>query len=79
MSVIMRVPLVTGVRHNEQPADLEARMGAHVSDMLNAVCLNYWHTARTSMHTPQDMPQEVSSQYPSPEQTMGGAQYYIDP
>ena len=28
------------------------------------------------MHTPQDMPQEVSSQSSSPEQTMGGTQYY---
>ncbi|CDQ59935.1 unnamed protein product [Oncorhynchus mykiss] len=46
-------------------------------DMLNAPSyLNYWHTARTPMHTPQDMLQEVSSQSPSPEQTMGGVQYY---
>ena len=29
--------------------------------MHRAVCLNYWHTARTPMHTPQDMPPEVSS------------------
>ena len=42
------------------------------------VCLNYWHTARTHMHTPQDMPPEVSSQSPSPEQNMGGAQYKIE-
>jgi hypothetical protein len=35
-----------------------------------AGCLNYWHTARTPMHTPQDMPPEASSQSPSPEQTM---------
>ena len=42
--------------------------------MHRAVCLNYWHTARTPMHTPQ----EVSSQS-SPEQTMGGTQYYIEP
>ena len=47
--------------------------------MLLAVCLNYWHTAQTPMHTPQDMPQEVFSQSPSPEQTMGGTQYYIAP
>jgi hypothetical protein len=33
----------------------------------------------TPMHTPQDMPPEVSSQSPSPEQTMGGAQHYIEP
>ena len=51
----------------------------HVECLLScltcrAVCLNYWHTARTPMHTPQDMPQEVSTQSPSPEQTMGGAQ-----
>ena len=42
-------------------------------DMLNAprfLSINYWHTARTPMHTPQ----EVSSQSPNPEQTMGGAQ-----
>jgi hypothetical protein len=44
--------------------------------MHRAVCFNYWRTARTPMHTPQDMPQEVSSQSPSPEQTLGGAQYY---
>ena len=30
--------------------------------MHQAVCLNYWHTAQPPMHTPQDMPQEVSSQ-----------------
>ena len=40
--------------------------------MHRVVCLNYWHPARTPMHTPQDMP-------PSSEQTMGGAQYYIEP
>ena len=28
------------------------------------------------IHTPQDMPPKVSSQSSSPEQTMGGAQYY---
>jgi hypothetical protein len=40
-------------------------------DMLNAPsCLSQTH-----MHTPQDMPQEVSSQSQSPEQTMEGAQY----
>ena len=44
-----------------------------------AVCLNYWYTARTPMHIPQDMPQEVSSQSPSPERTMGGTQYYLEP
>jgi hypothetical protein len=40
--------------------------------MLNsqAVCLNFWHTARTPIHTPQDMSPEVSSQSPSPEQTL---------
>ena len=50
-------------------------------DMLNAPsCLSELrHTARTPMHTPQDMPPEVSSQSPRPEQTMGGAQYYIEP
>ena len=31
------------------------------------------------MHTPQDIPPVVSSQSPSSEQTMGGAQYYIEP
>ena len=31
------------------------------------------------MHTPQDMPPEVSSQSPSQEQAMGGAQYYTEP
>ena len=31
------------------------------------------------MHTPQDMPHEVSSLSPSPEQTLGGTQYYIEP
>ena len=41
-------------------------------DMLN---VHSW----TLMHTPQDMPQEVSSQYPSKEQTMRGTQYYIEP
>ena len=30
--------------------------------MHQAVCLNYWHTAQTHMHTTQDMPPEVSSQ-----------------
>ena len=45
--------------------------------MHQAVCLNYWHTAWTSMHIPQDMPQELSSRSPSPEQTIGGTQYYI--
>jgi hypothetical protein len=29
------------------------------------------------MHTPQNIPPEFSSQSPSPEQTTGGAQYYI--
>ena len=38
-----------------------------------------WHTAQSPMHTPQDMPPEVSSQSPSPEQTIGGAQHYIEP
>ena len=33
--------------------------------MHRAVCLNYWHTARTPMNTPQDMPPEVSSQSPT--------------
>jgi hypothetical protein len=47
--------------------------------MHQAVCLNYWHSPQTPMHTPQDMPQEVSSQSPSPEQTIGGTQYYIEP
>ena len=31
------------------------------------------------MYTPQDMSPEVSSQFLSQEQTMGGAQYYIEP
>ena len=31
VSGIMRVPMVTGVRHNEQPGDLEAWEGAHVT------------------------------------------------
>jgi hypothetical protein len=44
-----------------------------------AVCLNYWHTAQTALYTAEDMPSEVSSLSPSPEQTMGGAQYYIEP
>jgi hypothetical protein len=47
--------------------------------MYRAVCLKYLHTARTHMHTPQCMPPEVSSQSPSPEKTMGGSQYYIEP
>jgi tellurite resistance-related uncharacterized protein len=34
-----------------------------ISEYLHrAVCLNYWHTAQTPIYTPQDMPQEVSSQ-----------------
>ncbi|XP_070971591.1 CCR4-NOT transcription complex subunit 1-like isoform X2 [Oncorhynchus clarkii lewisi] len=37
------------------------------------------HTAWTPTHTPQYLPPEVSSQSPSPEQTMGDAQYYIEP
>ena len=50
-------------------------------DMLNArgVCLNYKHTARTPMLTPQVMPPKVYSQSPSQEQTMGGTQYCIAP
>ena len=28
----MRVTMVTGVHHNEQPGDLEAGEGAHVTD-----------------------------------------------
>ena len=43
------------------------------------VCLKYWRTARTPMHTPWHMPQEVSSQSPTPDQTMGGAQHYVEP
>ena len=35
--------------------------------MHRAVCLKYWHTARTPMHNQQDMPLEVSSQSPSQE------------
>ena len=31
VSVIMRVTMVTGVRHNEQPGDLETGEGAHVT------------------------------------------------
>ena len=47
-------------------------------DMLNAPnCL--FKLLAPSSDTPQDMPQEVSSQSPSPAQTMGGAQYYIEP
>ena len=30
--------------------------------MHRAAGLNYWHTAQTPIHTPQDMQQEVSSQ-----------------
>ena len=37
VSVIMRVTLVTGVRHNEQPGDLEAEEGAHVTLCLRLV------------------------------------------
>jgi hypothetical protein len=50
-------------------------------DMLIAPsCLSkLLHTVWTLMDIPQDMPQEVSSQSPSPEQTMGGTQYYIEP
>ena len=43
-------------------------------DMLTAPsCLS--KLLAHSSDTPQDMPQEVSSQFPSPEQTMGGTQY----
>ena len=31
VSVIMRVTIVTGVCHNEQPGDLEAGEGAHMT------------------------------------------------
>ena len=34
MSVIMQITLVTGVRPNEQPGDLEAGEGAHVTKIL---------------------------------------------
>ena len=43
--------------------------------MHQAICLNYWHTARTPMHTPQ----EASSQSSSPEQSMGDTRHYIEP
>jgi tellurite resistance-related uncharacterized protein len=44
-------------------APLVAKIEYMISEYLHrAVCLNYWHTAQTPMHTPQDMPQEVSSQ-----------------
>ena len=32
--VRVRVTMVTGVRHNEQPGDLEAKEGAHVTGLL---------------------------------------------
>ena len=46
-------------------------------DKLNAprCLLKPQHTARTPMHTPQDMEPEVCSQSRSPEQTMGGSRY----
>jgi hypothetical protein len=34
VSVIMRVTMVTGVHHNEQPGDLEAGEGAHVTSVV---------------------------------------------
>ena len=46
---------------------------------VDVECTEVCHPARTPMHTPQDMPPEVSSKSPRPEQTMGGAQYYIEP
>jgi hypothetical protein len=36
------------------------------------------HSSDTHAY-PQDMPSEVSSKSPSPEQTMGGTQHYIEP
>ena len=43
-------------------------------DMLNAPSSLF-----ELVYTKQDMPPEVSSQSPSPEHTMGGGQYYIEP
>ena len=39
MSVIMHVTMMTGVRHNEQPGDLEAGEGAHVTAMDIDYCI----------------------------------------
>ena len=48
--------------------------------MLNALSCLFELLAHSSpMYTPQDMLPEVSSQSPNPEQSMGGAQYYIEP
>ena len=33
----MRVTMVTGVRHKEQPGDLEAREGAHMTIVVTAL------------------------------------------
>ena len=49
-------------------------------DMLNAPsCLFKLLAHSLYTHTPHDMPPEVPSQSPSPEQTMGGAPYYVEP
>ena len=42
VSVIMRVTMVTGVRHNEHPGDLETGEGAHVT--ITTVYLCVYHT-----------------------------------
>jgi hypothetical protein len=50
-------------------------------DLLNAQrCLSKLLAHSSDTHAyPQDMPPEVSSQFSSPERTMTGAQYYIQP
>jgi hypothetical protein len=48
-------------------------------DVLKVPSYLFKILAWTPMHTPQDMPPDVSSQSQSPEQTMGGAKYYIEP
>jgi hypothetical protein len=51
-------------------------------EMLNAPSCLLWTTGAQlrSPYTPHKTPQPIiSSQSPSPEQTMGGEQYYIEP
>jgi hypothetical protein len=57
----------------------KARVSMYVNDLtLYMSATTETERTATPMHTPRDMPQEVSSQSSSPEQTMGGTRYYIE-
>ena len=52
VSVIIHITMVTGVRHNEQPGDLEAGHGAHVTPQTYLQGVDASSSDRTGMGRP---------------------------